>query len=177
MNRDNPTKHFILAFAIALAGYIFVFHFIEHRRTRKGAWQVTYTNTPVGSPEIVINQTTIGITNVQILFSDQTIFNIQSSSSPVTNHQPLFASYQLPVTVLYSRPKPVPYDVPFGRCVFMDTTFLPGTLTFQFFDHEIELLPRVLVLDRREHPWRSGEIITLTPAQALTNAPARSAPK
>ena len=59
----------------------------------------------------------------------------------------------------------------------MDTTFLPGTLTFQFFGHEIELLPRVLVLDRQEHPWRSGEVVTVIPGQARTNALEHSAPE
>jgi hypothetical protein len=29
------------------------------------------------------------------------------------------------------------------------------------FGHEIELLPRVLILDRKEHPWKSDETITL----------------
>ena len=55
----------------------------------------------------------------------------------------------------------MPYEVPFGNCVFMDTTFLPGTITFQLFGHEIELLPRVLVIDRQEHPWRPDTAIAL----------------
>jgi len=44
----------------------------------------------------------------------------------------------------------------FGRCVFMDNTFLPGTLTFQLFGHEIELLPRVMMIDHEERSWRSA---------------------
>jgi hypothetical protein len=43
----------------------------------------------------------------------------------------------------------------------MDPTFLPGTLTFRLFGHEIELLPRVLMLDHQEHLWRSDEVIRL----------------
>jgi hypothetical protein len=46
----------------------------------------------------------------------------------------------------------------------MDTTFLPGTVTLQVFNHEIELLPRVLVIDGQEHPWLSESTITLHPA-------------
>jgi hypothetical protein len=46
--------------------------------------------------------------------------------------------------------------------VFQDTTFLPGTVVIQTFGHEIQLLPRVLTLDRAEHPWRPGEVIFLT---------------
>jgi hypothetical protein len=156
MKRDNPAKHFIVAFIIALLGYVVVFHFIENRRTRKGPWQVTFTNSPAGSPAIVINQLALSISNVQIQFPSGIVTNNQSS---ITNH------------LIFNQPKPVPYDVPFGKCVFMDTTFQPGTLTFQFFGHEIELLPRVLVLDRQEHAWKSGEIIALN-ALAPTNAQA-----
>jgi len=46
----------------------------------------------------------------------------------------------------------------------MDTTFLPGTVAFQLFGHEIELLPRVLIIDHEEHPWHSKHA-TLTGAQ------------
>lgn len=176
MKRDNPARHFILAFVIALLGYFLVYHFIENRRNRKGPWQVTFTDNPDGISEIIINQPTLNISNVQIQFSGGTVTNANSGAI-TSNHQSAVTNYQSPVIVLFSRPKPVPYAVPFGKCIFMDTTFLPGTLTFQFFDHEIELLPRVLVLDRHEHPWRSGEIITLASLQALTNAPALSAPK
>jgi hypothetical protein len=153
MKRDNPARHFIVAFIIALLGYMLVYHFIENRRTRKGPWQVTFTNTPSGAPAIVITQPALGISNVQIQFPN----------GGITNHDLPITGYQLPVTnhLLFNQPRPVPFDVPFGKCVFMDTTFQPGTLTFQFFGHEIELLPRVLVLDRQEHPWKSGQIIAL----------------
>jgi hypothetical protein len=43
----------------------------------------------------------------------------------------------------------------------MDSTFLPGTLTFQFFGHEIELLPRVLIIDHREYPWTGEPVVSL----------------
>ncbi len=166
MKRDNPARHFIFAFIIALLGYILVFYFIENRRTRKGPWQVTFTDNPEGSPEIIINQMKLGISNVQILFTN-------ANPASLANYQSSLTNYQSPTTREFSRPKPVPYDVPFGRCVFMDTTFLPGTLTFQFFGHEIELLPRVLIVDHHEHAWHSGEVITLGPRPAMTN----SAPK
>ena len=144
MKRDNPAGHFIFAFVIALLGYALVYHLIENRRTRKGPWQVTFTNNPAGTLAIIINQPVLSISNVQIQFPGGVITNQQS-----------------PITLLFNQPKPVPYDVPFGKCVFMDTTFQPGTLTFQLFGHEIELLPRVLVLDRQEHAWKSGEIVAL----------------
>src|SRR5580765_4452194 len=115
MTRDNPAKHFIIAFVIALLGYMLVYHFIENRRTRKGPWQVTFTNSPGGTPAIVINQAALNISDVQIQFQ-----------GGITNHQLLITNNQSPITLHFHKPKPVPYDVPFGKCVFMDTTFQPG---------------------------------------------------
>ena len=67
----------------------------------------------------------------------------------------------------FDQPRAVPYALPFGQCVFVDSTFLPGTLTFEVFGHEIELLPRVLIIDREEHTWQSNSIITLAPRPRL----------
>ena len=38
------------------------------------------------------------------------------------------------------------------------------TVTFDFFGHEIELLPRTLYINRKAHPWISNEAITLSTA-------------
>jgi hypothetical protein len=149
MKPEGPAKHFILAFVLALAGYIVCYQTIEHRRTRNGPWRLTFAAGSNQPPTIVIDQPKLAITNVQIRFAGETL--------PVTNS---------PVTLVFREPKLVPYEVPFGQCVFMDTTFLPGTLTLQLFGHEIELLPRVLVVDRQEHPWRPATAITLLRRQS-----------
>lgn len=146
MKSDRPLKHFILAFLLAVICYVFFYHSIEHRRTRKGPWEITFTNDFNGNPALIINEPRLAITNAQIAFTDR--------KAPV--------SFK-PSTLHFSEPRPVPYDVPFGKCVFMDTTFLPGTVTLDLFDHEIELLPRVLVIDRQEHPWLSQSTVTLHP--------------
>jgi hypothetical protein len=157
MKSGGALKHFILAFLLALAGYIVFYEAIEYRRTRNGPWRVTFTRNAAGAPVILIDHPRLAITNAQVSFAGETL--------PATNRE---------VTVGFDQPRPVPYAVPFGNCIFMDTTFLPGTITFQLFGHEIELLPRVLVLDREEHPWQSGASITLSPpAQAL---PAQAKP-
>ena len=43
--------------------------------------------------------------------------------------------------------------------IFQDPTFLPGTVTLRQFGHEIELLPRVLIIDKKEIPWRAGKTV------------------
>jgi hypothetical protein len=142
---ENPLKHFALAFVIALVGYWIVYHAIEYRRNRKGPWSVTFTNAPAGAPAILVNQPALRLTNVQINFLE---------GAATTN---------MSASLSFSQPREVPYDVPFGKCVFMDTTFLPGTVTFQLFGHEIELLPRVLIIDHSEYPWHSNTNIALRP--------------
>lgn len=144
MNSERVWKHFLLAFLLALVGYAVFYGAIEHRRTRKGPWEVTFTQDAGGVPSILANQPKLGITNVLIRFTGEL---------PLTTNAV--------GTLVFSQPRQVPYDVPFGRCIFMDTTFLPGTVTFQLFGHEIELLPRVLIIDHAEHSWRSGAVITL----------------
>jgi hypothetical protein len=44
----------------------------------------------------------------------------------------------------------------------MDTTFLPGTIVFDLFGHEIQLIPRVLRIDGKEIPWQSNATIPVT---------------
>jgi len=149
MKPEGPAKHFILAFLLALAGYILLYQGIEHRRTRNGPWRVTFTTGNANAPTIVIDQPRLAITNVQILFAGESL-------SPTT----------APVSLVFEQPRPVPYEVPFGKCVFMDTTFLPGTVTFELFGHEIELLPRALIIDRQDHPWQPDATITLPRAQS-----------
>jgi hypothetical protein len=148
MKSDGALKHFILAFVLALGCYALFYSSIEHRRIRKGPWEVTFTNNASGTPIVIVNQHKLAITNYLIAFPGE--------SPPSTN-----ALGKL----LFSQPQPVPYPVPFGKCLFMDTTFLPGTVTFQLFGHEIELLPRALIIDRQEHPWLSDSTITLHAAQ------------
>jgi hypothetical protein len=97
-------------------------------------------------PAIVVNQERLGLTNVALLFEGQ--------SAAATNS----------ANMEFRVPKQTPFPVAFADCVFEDLTFLPGTVTLRAYDHEIELLPRVLVIDQKEHEWKSGEIIKL-PAQ------------
>lgn len=149
MKSESPARHFLLAFLIALGVYAVTYYGIEHRRGRNGPWIVTFANSPAGLPSLIINQPRLALTNVCVCFAGQTA-----------------ASTNLPATLVLAQPHQVPYPVPFGTCVFMDTTFLPGTVTFDLFGHEIELLPRVMMIDHEEHAWRANEIITLPPADS-----------
>ncbi len=162
MKSDGLLKHVALAFVLAAICYGVFYSGIEHRRNQKGPWQVAFTNTPAGTPAIVVDQPTIGVTNVCITFEKE---RMPAPRDAFLTNAPITSMVQH-----YSRPYPVPFAVPFGKCLFMDTTFLPGTITFELFGHEIELLPRVLVIDYKEYPWQSGNTITVT-STTRSNAP------
>jgi len=147
MKSDRAMKHFILAFLLAVGCYALFYTQIQNRRMRKGPWRVTFTQNSEGAPTLLINQPKLTINNVRISFPDE--------SADSTN---------LPTTIVFDQARPVPFEVPFGKCIFLDTTFLPGTVTFRLFDHEIELLPRVLITDRQERQW-SDQPVILHPVQ------------
>ena len=151
---DGLLRHLVIVFAVALAFYSAAYWVIEHKRNKLGPWQLTFTHSDSGTPEIVIDQVNLSITNVRVEFSD--------ADALPTNETML---------VDYAQPRAVPYPVPFGRCLFMDTTTLPGTIVFDLFGHEIQLLPRVLTIDKQERPWRSDERIALPSTNGHSNLP------
>jgi hypothetical protein len=127
-------KQLGLLFLATLLLYIAAFSLIEHRRVKSGPWQVTFT-TETNAPAIVINQPTLGIRNVKLVFP---------GAPPPTNAA---------ATTLFDAARPVPFGVPGGQCVFLDAISLPGTLTLELHGHQIQLLPRTLTLDHREVGW------------------------
>ena len=142
MKSAGPLKHFLFAFIIALALYLVAYKWIEHRRTRSGPWEVRFAGESE-MPAIVINQPKLQIQNVRILFPGE---NIATNFSE---------------TMTFAQARQWPYAVPLGKVIFLDTTFLPGNVTFELFGHEIQLLPRVLTIDRKEIPWQSNTNIAL----------------
>ena len=131
MPRDNPARHFIFTFLIALALYAVTYSWIEHRRHHKGPWEVSFT-TSTNTPLLIINQPALGLTNVTLLFGRESLGSTNAvASANNESNQPTHLDFRTP--------KQTPFDVPFGKCVFEDLTFLPGTVTFQMLGHEIEL--------------------------------------
>ena len=151
-NSDDLWKRLLLVFLLALIGYAAVFSWIEHRRRVKGPWQVTFT-TVGGNHAIIVNQPTLQITNLSIVF--------EGAKSETNPNQ----------TVIFEHGRAAPFDLPFGKCVFLDQLFLPGTVVCDLFGHEIQLLPRALTIDRVDHPWHSTSTITLTAINNRTNHP------
>ena len=142
MKRERLIQHLAVAFAAALVVYGIAFGVIDFLRTRKGGWEVGFQTDPSGVPALTVSQPWLGITNVT--------FRFPGRHSTQTNLQR---------TIVFDQPTT---NVPFGRVVYLDTTFLPGSVVFDMFGHEIQLLPRVLLVDRHETPWQSGTTIHLS---------------
>ena len=157
MKSDSLLRHVIVPFAIAVVVYIVFYTLIEHRRTKNGPWRVTFTSNASHEAALSIDQPALGITNAGVVFKDQIL------------------PANFPTKVLtFEQPKPVPYDAPFGKCIFMDTTFLPGTLVLEAFDHEVQLLPRTLLIDRKEQGWHSGTTLLISGTNVLVSGNART---
>jgi hypothetical protein len=139
-------KSVVLAFVIVLALYLVVFHGIEHLRQRHGPWTARFRTDGRGEPMLVVTQDYLHLSDVKLVFHGEQTTNA-------------------PADVRFDRVK---QPVPFGTVIYEDLTFLPGVVTFDLFGHEIELLPRALIVNKKIVPWRSGATIELWP----TNKPA-----
>ena len=140
MQPSGVAKPVLIGLLLAVAIYAGGFALDQHLRTRRGPWEVTFTTEPSGVPAIIVNQPKLNIANLKIVFEGESATNA-------------------PTTVAFDVPQKPP---PFGKVKFEDLTYLPGTVTCDFFGHEIELLPRTLYINRKPHPWISNEAITLS---------------
>lgn len=149
--KSNLGRTIAGAFILALTVYAGSFWGINHLRTRKGPWEVTYQTGDDAVPTIRIDQPSLGWSNVTIRFPGETV---QATT--------------LPQTIRFDEPRSAG---PFGETVFIDPTFLPGTVTLNFFGHEVQLMPRVLTVNRQEIAWRSGLVLDLDPANKQPSRP------
>src|SRR5512145_3229916 len=135
--RFSRTVLIILLFTVVMVvTYLAAFNFIEYIRHRKGPWEVHFVSDSEGTPAIVVSPQQRQICSVRILFQGEKI--------PKAN---------LAQPVVFDRPS---QTVPFGKVLQEDLRFLPGAVAFDLFGHEVELLPRTLIINRKEVPWPSA---------------------
>lgn len=138
-------KRLLIALVIALVFYAVLWNSFEYLRTRKGPWAITFIANTNEPPAIVINQKSLGISNLKLVFEG-------AQTPPLPE----------PKTVYFDHPQ---MNGPFGKWIFDDLMFQPGTVTLEMFGHEVEFLPRVLYIDRKEIPWRSDDVIIVKPKE------------
>jgi hypothetical protein len=141
--QSSPWKAFLLVGVITLIVYVVVFSWVENNRRKHGPWEITFTEVD-NSPALLVNHAQLGLANITIIFS----------GVPVTTNSPQ--------TIRFEHGRVAPFDLPFGKCVFLDTLFLPGSVTVEVFDHQIQVFPRTMMIDHAEHAWLPGEKILLT---------------
>ncbi len=143
---------FIVLFVLVVVlFYLAAFNTIEYMRRRNGPWQVSFLTDAQGVPAISIRQPKLQIQQFEIVLHDEKV--------TATN---------LAKTVSFDKPmKPVP----FGKVIYQDLTSLPGVVTLDLFGHEIELLPRTLIVNRKHVPWDSSAVLHLTATNKLTLPP------
>ena len=148
MKASRPFRTLLILFALVLAFYLASFYGVEYLRHRKGPWVMRFDRATDGTPIVEISQPHLGINGTRIVFRGEVYTNAAE-------------------TVSFALPEPT-RPVPFGRVIYEDLTFLPGVVTLDLFGHEIELVPRTLVVNRLGLAWETGMEIFLTP----TNKPA-----
>jgi len=146
MRSSFPVKAVVLVFVVVTALYFVAFKGIEYLRVRKGPWEVAFGSDAEGNATLTVSQPALGLSGVRIV----------ARGDRTTN---------APGIVRFDEVK---RPVPDGRVIYEDLTFLPGVVTFDFHGHEVELLPRVLAINKQPVPWQSGSTVDLWP----TNKPA-----
>lgn len=143
-----PIRYAAWVFVGTIAVYFLAFRWIESTRHREGPWELAFVGNTNSAPSVIIQQSKLGIQKMEIRFDGAT-WNAPGGSN----------------SILVRLEKPN-QPLPFGNRISEDLTFLPGVLTFVAFNHEIEIAPRVLVLDRVEYPWTTSSPIVLSPRSA-----------
>ena len=146
MKSGITLKSIALLFLAVLGLYLAVFFGIERARQHKGPWEVDFQKNAEGNPSLVVSQAKLGLRDVKVVVHGENASNATGR-------------------VLFDRVK---RPVPFGAVIYEDLTFLPGVVTLDLFGHEIELLPRALIADKKLVAWKSGVTVDLWP----TNKPA-----
>ncbi len=137
VQKDGFIRHASIAFGIAVVFYIVFFTFMQHRREGKGPWQVDFITDSNGVPSLAIEQPTLQL-----------------------SHKIFFDNAKVPQTNLWESVRFVQgtTSIPFGELLFQDPTFLPGSVAMKMFGHNIEILPRVIVIDKKEHHWTEPDL-------------------
>jgi len=144
MKQERFSRHLLIAFGLSLALYVFGYWFIESQRVSDSPWQVSFKTNVTGIVELTVQQESKHLGPVIIEFPGTT--------SAGSNN---------PITIRFDAPRPVPFPVPGGQCVFQDTTFLPGTVVLEFGSNTIQMIPRGLTIGTNEFAWEIDKVISL----------------
>lgn len=141
-----PLRSVLIFFLALIPVYGLVFWGTEYLRGKDGPWRLVFSSDASGEPSLMVEHAGILAGGVEVRFTGEKI-------APGTR-----------VECILDKPgKPLPW----GKRISEDITFLPGTLAIDAFGHEVEIAPRVMVINRKEIAWGSQMRVQLTPEQKL----------
>jgi hypothetical protein len=150
MNSRGVTwKSVVLTFVLAVVFYLLAYNWMMKRQTGKGPWQVGFTTTSDGTPQISMNHSLLGITNVMVQFPGESLGPSNTTGS-----------------VSFAKPR---LRTPFGRVAYDDLMFQPGVVVLDCFGHLIEMAPRTLGLNGQAVGWSNGVTHTLVATNKLSS--------
>ena len=147
MSQERFGRKILWVGVLTVAAYFALFAWIERGRNRQGPWEVVFARFTNGLPCLEISQPTLGLRGVRVVFP-----SVLPTTAPA-----------LPQRYVFGSARSTPFDLPLGRCLFLDTTSLPGTVVIELDGRQVQLLPRVLTVDGVEQPWRTGDLLMLPP--------------
>lgn len=121
-------------------------------RMRKGPWLAVFSAISPTQLELSVYQPTLGINGVKITIQREALESVELTQGRVEFRNP-------------NQP------LPFGQLIYTDLTFLPGVVTMEIEGHQIELMPRALVVNRKPIPWDRLDPLDLKPRDRLPEGP------
>jgi len=129
-----------VCFVLALVFYVAGFWWIEHRRVVKGPWVIEFVSDGGGRPSLQITQRKLDI-------AEELTFPGDKVGRPNLSERVVFSEART--------------NLPFGEMLMQDALYLPGTVTMRVCGHQVEVLPRTLIVDQKEHAWRAGQVVVV----------------
>lgn len=134
-------RHVAVAFGLAVVFYVVSFWWIQHERVVKGPWEIVFAADANSSPSLQISQAKLHISEKLVFPGDKV------------------ARTNFSQRVIFSE---ATTNLPFGEMLLQDALYLPGSVTIRLGGHLVEVLPRTLIVDKKEHAWQIGQEITIS---------------
>jgi hypothetical protein len=132
--KDDILRHLLIVGVLAVVFYFGGFYLIEHLRSTKGPWEILFTTDGAGHPTLEISQPKLQIAET---------VRFPNGNAGKTNVAELV------------RFREETTNLPFGEVLMQDALYLPGSVTLRLCGHVVEILPRTLIVDKQEHPWKA----------------------
>ena len=150
MKQERLWPKVAAVFAVTLAGYLTVYHFIESRRTKHSPWNVSFESDPRGDVTLAIIQQSLNLGPVELHLLGASTNGVLARTN-----------------LVFDTPRPFPHPTPVGECVFADLTFLPGTVALRIGGSDIQMLSRILTVGTNEISWKNANGLVIVSNSVL----------